>query len=175
MKIVVVLGCMLKSCEPTEEMKGRVERAIQFARMTHPEVIIFSGGKTSPECSYSESGMMVKLAIDLGADRDIIEVEEKSTTTVENAVYVRELLEKDGFSGDLYIVTSCYHMIRSITIFRTVLPNTLSLSGLCFECKPERLQSEATRLVIDQYMMSKVSWNNVDWLKSYEKLKKTTF
>jgi vancomycin permeability regulator SanA len=171
MKILVVLGCMLNSCAATEEMKGRVERAIQFARLVHPERIIFSGGKTSQDCSYSEAGMMKKLALDMGADQNIIEVEEKSTTTVENAVYVRELLEKRQFFGDLYIVTSCYHLTRAITIFKIIIPYVNAFSGLCFECKPERLKSEAERLIIDQDIMSRVSWKDQEWLKSYEKVK----
>ncbi len=175
MRAIIVLGCMLKGCEPTDEMKGRVERAVQFANLIHPDLMIFSGGHTSPECSYSEAGMMQKLAQDMGADKNISKIEEKSTTTVENAVYVRELLEKGKFSGDLYIVTSCYHMIRSITIFRSVIPALASLSGICFECKPERLQSEASRLLIDQKIMSRVSWNEEGWLESYEKLDKTIF
>ncbi|MGC8514895.1 MAG: YdcF family protein [Thermoplasmata archaeon] len=175
MKAIIVLGCMLKSCEPTYEMKGRVERAVQFSNLIHPDLMIFSGGHTSPECPYSEAGMMQKLALEMGEDKNITRVEGKSTTTVENAVYVRALLDKELFSGDLYIVTSCYHMIRSITIFRTVIPNLISLSGLCFECKPERLESEASRLIIDQNIMSRVSWNGKAWLESYEKLDKTVF
>ena len=175
MKAIIVLGCMLKGCEPTDEMKGRVERAVQFGSLIHPDLMIFSGGHTSPECLYSEAGMMRKLAVDMGADKNKSKIEEKSTTTVENAVYVRELLEKEKFSGELYIVTSCYHMIRSITIFRSVIPALASLSGICFECKPERLQSEASRLIIDQKIMSLVSWNEEGWLESYEKLDKTIF
>ncbi|EQD75265.1 protein containing DUF218 [mine drainage metagenome] len=172
MKAIVVLGCMLHSCEPTDEMQGRVERSIQFARMIHPDLIVFSGGKTFPECQYSESGMMQKLAIEAGADKTMLVTEEKSTTTVENAIYVRELLEERKFSGDLYIVTSCYHMSRSITIFRKVIPGMLSLSGLCYECKTERLQSEATRLIIDESVMSKVEWDSSSWLRSYKNMTK---
>jgi vancomycin permeability regulator SanA len=171
MKIIVVLGCMLKFCAPTEEMKGRVERAIQFAHLINPERIIFSGGRTSKDCAYSEAGMMKKLAIDIGADQNIIEVEEKSTTTVENAVYVRELLEKMSFSGDLYIITSCYHITRSLTIFKIIIPYVNVYSGLCFECKPERLKTEAERLIIDQNIMSRVEWNDQFWLDGYEKVK----
>ena len=173
MKAIIVLGCMLKDCEPTDEMKGRVERAVQFSNLIHPDLIIFSGGHTSSECSYSEAGMMQKLAVEMGSDENISKIEEKSTTTVENAVYVRDLLEKEKFSGNLYIITSCYHMIRSITIFRVVIPALKSLSGTCYECKPERLQSEASRFVIDQKIMSRVSWNDKGWLESYEKLDKT--
>ena len=171
MKGIVVLGCMLKECKPTDEMKGRVERAVQFARLIIPDIMIFSGGRTSAQCAHSEAGMMQKLALSLGADEKLLKVEEKSTTTVENAVYVRELLEIEGFTGDLYIVTSCYHMIRSISIFRTVIPSLTTLSGLCFECKPERLQSEADRLIIDQNLMSKVPWDSQDWLKDFEDIK----
>lgn len=175
MKAVIVLGCKLKDCEPTGEMKGRVEKAVTFADLIHPDLIIFSGGHTSPECPYSEAGMMQKLAIDIGLDENMSVIEEKSTTTVENAVYVREALEKEKFSGDLYIVTSCYHMIRSITIFRTVIPTLTSLSGICYECKPERLQSEASRLTIDMKIMARVSWDDKRWIESYEKLDKTAF
>ncbi len=163
---------MLHSCEPTDEMKGRVERSIQFARLIHPDLIVFSGGKTSPECQYSESGMMQKLAFEAGLDRSIPVIEEKSTTTVENAVYVRELLESRKFSGILHIITSCYHMSRSISIFRRVIPEMTSLSGLCYECKVERLQSEANRLIIDENIMSKVDWSSASWLSSYENLRK---
>jgi uncharacterized SAM-binding protein YcdF (DUF218 family) len=175
MKAVVVLGCKLKDCEPTDEMKGRVEKAVSFGNLIHPDLIIFSGGHTSTECSYSEAGMMQNLALDMGLDENISRIEEKSNTTVENAIYVREMLEKEKFSGDLYIVTSCYHMIRSITIFRTVIPALTSLSGICYECKPERLQSEASRLTIDLKVLARVSWHDKGWLESYENLDKTVF
>lgn len=163
---------MLQSCEPTDEMKGRVERSVQFARMINPDLIVFSGGKTSPDCYYSESGMMLKLAIEAGTNKNILVTEEKSTTTVENAIYVRELLEARKFDGVLYIVTSCYHMSRSIFIFRKIIPGVLSFSGLCYECKTERLQSEANRLIMDDGIMSKVEWDSSSWLMSYENLKK---
>lgn len=175
MKAVIVLGCKLRDCEPTDEMKGRVERAVMFGNLIHPDLMIFSGGHTSNECTYSEAGTMQKLAIGMGLNEFITKTEEKSTTTVENAVYVRELLEKEKFWGDIYIVTSCYHMSRSIIIFRRVIPTLTSLSGICYECKPERLQSEATRLTIDMEILARVSWGKEGWLESYEKIDKSVF
>lgn len=175
LKAVIVLGCKLIYCEPTDEMKGRVEKAVRFADLIHPDMMVFSGGKTSIECSYSEAGMMQKIAIGMGLGENISKIEEKSTTTVENAVYVREMLEKEKFFGDLYIITSCYHMIRSITIFRTVIPALTSLSGICYECKPDRLKSEATRLTIDMEILARVSWGKEGWLESYEKIDKSVF
>ena len=170
MKTIVVLGCMLRDCSPTDEMMGRVERAIQFASLVHPDVIIFSGGKTSQECNKSESGAMLDLAIHDLPDETKAVIEEKSRTTVENAVYVRQILEESRFVGDLYIVTSCYHMIRAISIFRTVVPNLTTLSGICYECKVERLQSEASKLIIDREILEKVDWNSPEWLNAYREL-----
>ena len=44
--------------------------------------------------------------------------EDKALDTVENAKYTKELIKKEHLSNKIYLVTSAYHMKRSIIIFK---------------------------------------------------------
>lgn len=53
-------------------------------------------------------------------------LENVSRTTYENAVYARELIEKQKISS-LRLITSRYHMKRALLIFRNVLPKDIAI------------------------------------------------
>lgn len=171
-KTIVVLGCMLHNCEPTEEMKGRVEKALKLADLIGPDNIILSGGLTSPECGQSEAGAMQTLMLERPGLKARVILEQKSQNTVENAVFSREAMESYGIGGELYIVTSCYHMSRSLFIFRKVIQGVETMSGFCYECKPERLESEVNHLSRDRAVIDRIEWNSVHWLDDYLSLVK---
>jgi len=44
--------------------------------------------------------------------------EDKATDTVENAKFTKDLIKKENLSNKIYLVTSAYHMKRSIIIFK---------------------------------------------------------
>lgn len=167
--VVIGLGCAFRDGGPTEEMVGRVGVACEFANLIHAEYLIFSGGRTSPIVDKSESGAMKEIAGD--KTESPILTEEKSRTTIENAVYVRELLDSIRNQDDIFIVTSCFHMSRAIEIFSTIIPNRRIRAGTCFPCKPDRLEEEHRLLVANRAMMQKIDWNGKEWLKEYNELR----
>lgn len=73
-----------------------------------PVVVAVSGG---------ESAAMAEFLVDLGVARESILQESRSRTTVENALYVKPILEVHGISHAL-LVTSALHMPRAVAIFR---------------------------------------------------------
>ncbi len=76
--------------------------------------IIVSGGRVG--CSESEAIVVRRFLIDLGVKaRDII-VEDKSRDTVENALFVKQILLKRGLRKGL-LVTSAYHIRRAKYLF----------------------------------------------------------
>ncbi len=170
MGIVIGLGCAFKDGKPTEEMAGRVGVACEFANLIGAHYIIFSGGKTSPVVDKSESEAMKEMAGN--RSKSSILTEEESKTTIENAIYVREMLDKLGSMDDLFIVTSCFHMSRAIDIFSRIIPDRKVSAGTCFPCKPERLDEEHHLLLRNRELMDKIEWKKTNWLEKYEEFMK---
>lgn len=169
MKALIILGCKLQNCIPTDEMIGRVNEANLFASLVLPDIIIFSGGVTSIDCE-SESKAMFNLWNSEFKKEIKIFLEEKSTTTIENAIYSREILEKLSFKGTVYLITSCYHVSRSLVIFRTILPNQKVYPGTCYGCKPERLKLEYNRYIADKALLKNIDWSSNSFMSEYKKL-----
>jgi Uncharacterized conserved protein len=167
--VVIGLGCAFRNGGPTEEMAGRVGVACEFASLIHARYLIFSGGKTSPIVDKSESEAMKEIAGDKTQTQILIE--EKSKTTIENAVYVRELLDSLNNNDHIVIVTSCFHMSRAIEIFSTIMPDRRVRAGTCFYCKPDRLGDEHRLLLENRILIQKIEWNGEDWMKKYNEIR----
>lgn len=78
--------------------------------------IIFSGGLV-----YEESGVEAETAVRLyktcGVEDKYLLADVQSRNTVENARFTRQLCEQNGFKK-IILITSAYHMPRSVTLFR---------------------------------------------------------
>jgi uncharacterized SAM-binding protein YcdF (DUF218 family) len=83
----------------------RAYRKTPFAR-----VIVSGGGRFHP------ATVMRDFLVSQGVPPDRISVEDRSTSTHENAVYTKELLA--GANGRLVLLTSEYHMFRAWRVFR---------------------------------------------------------
>jgi hypothetical protein len=97
-------------------------------------------------------------------------VEKESTTTIENAIYTRKILDKMHFKGTLYITTSCYHISRSIFIFRSVFPNLIVNSGTCDEYNSDRILTECDKYRENMVLLQKIQWDRADYFDQYKKL-----
>lgn len=80
--------------------------------------IIVSGGKL-----FAFNGNESKTArtnlISMGADPDMIFTEDNSRNTIENAKYCKKIMDNLGFK-DPILVTSAFHMNRSMLIFKKI-------------------------------------------------------
>lgn len=100
---------------PSENMLPRVVTAVRLQRRLGVPVLISGGsayGNRSPEAP-----VVRRFMIDLGVPSDRILIEDKSRDTIENARFSRNILAQKGFKKPL-LVTSAYHMRRSIEAFR---------------------------------------------------------
>lgn len=97
------------------EMFGAADRVWHAARLWRAgkAKIIIATGSAEQESSYV-------LLRDLGVPASAIIVEEKAGNTIENGIYVRQLIDKKKLDRRILLVTSAWHMRRSEMIFRRV-------------------------------------------------------
>lgn len=103
-----------------EETEGsRLLPAIRLFHQKKANLIIVSGGvpyEGTDGKSRTESSDMKEILLDLGIPESSIIEENKSRNTVENALFVKKILEKKGIN-EVLLVTSAVHMRRAMMIF----------------------------------------------------------
>ncbi len=100
------------------EAAERMTALVELARRYPDARIVFSGG--SPALFFSEAPeaeFAVRLLQSLGVPRERVLVEERSRNTVENAVFSK-LIAQPKPGERWLLVTSAYHMPRSVGVFR---------------------------------------------------------
>ena len=114
---VIVLGCKIRPDGTLYPLiRGRVDRAIAFCRAQaeatgRAPVLIPSGGKGADE-PEAEASAMARYMREQGVPEERILPEDRSTTTLENMRFSRELIEKRGGAARAAFATSSYHVYR---------------------------------------------------------------
>ncbi|MBO4338857.1 MAG: YdcF family protein [Clostridia bacterium] len=109
---VIVLGCRVFGKEPSRELIKRSEAAADYLLNNTEAVAILTGGKGEDE-DISEAQCLMNLIKEKGIDESRLYLEEKSTTTDENIKFSKEIIEKNGLSEDVAIVTTAYNQKRA--------------------------------------------------------------
>lgn len=97
----------------------RLTEAVALARRYPQARLVYTGGSAALVAEIGgEAAEARTLWIDLGIDPSRIAIEDRSRNTAENAAFTRALL--DPRPGQRWIlVTSAYHMPRSVGLFRS--------------------------------------------------------
>lgn len=122
---VVLSGVTASSMEPTDRVhlhKGadRIMHTVQLYKLEKVKKIILSGGSglLIGEQELSEANEMRKVMLLSGVADEDIWLEESSRNTYENATYTANLLSEQNLPQDrLLLVTSAFHMRRSLSCF----------------------------------------------------------
>lgn len=138
---IIVLGggvdeTLSKARGTTElsEAGGRMTEAVALARRFPNARVVFTGGTAALRgADITESDIARKLFLSLGLDESRLTFEDKSRNTYENAEFTKRLVQPKP--GETWLlVTSAYHMPRSIGIFRkadfAVVPYPVDFTSL---------------------------------------------
>jgi len=117
---ILVLGAGLWGEIPSDVLYKRMDAALEYVNKNPDVKIILSGGK-GPGEKITESEAMERYFVKHGVNKERIFREEKSTNTVENIKYTKELIstfdKRENIS--VTIATSNFHMLRSKLIARS--------------------------------------------------------
>lgn len=119
---IVIMGFGLNadgSIRP--ELEKRLQVGLTAARQYPNAALIVTGGATAQDSASTEAGMMKLWLIDHGIPADRILSEARSYSTAQNALNVYRILTGNRPEiQSLAIVTSDYHICRSVLDFGTV-------------------------------------------------------
>ncbi len=109
---VVVLGCQVYGKNPSKMLRMRLESAYTYLNNNPRAKCIVSGGKGSNE-QISEAECMYNWLVEKGISSDRIYMEDKSKNTKQNLEFSKDIIEKEGLSKNIAIVTDWYHEFRA--------------------------------------------------------------
>ncbi len=139
---VIVLGAGLRGSRPSATLKGRLYAAFEYHKENPDALIVVSGGQGHDE-DISEAEAMEIYLLNLGVPKDRIIKEDKSTSTYENFVFSKRMLDSRLGNGyKIAYISNDYHIFRagriasdagfenithihSDTIWHSVLPGVL--------------------------------------------------
>lgn len=104
------------------EAVPRVAKGVELYKEGYGRYIIMSGGGRLTS-KLTDADLMMMEAVDLGLPRSAVLLENKSESTYENAVNVKEIVLERNIKSFL-LVTSNYHTRRSKYIFGKVFKDT---------------------------------------------------
>ncbi len=110
---VIVLGAGVKGKTPSVSLAGRLNTAYEYYQKNNNAVIVVSGGR-GPQEDITEAQAMADYLKKLGVESDRILLEEHATSSRENFVYSKKLLD-EYFEGNYTVtfITNEYHIYRS--------------------------------------------------------------
>lgn len=112
---VVVLGCRVYGEYASLSLMERLQAAERYLK-EHPQTVcILSGGQGSGE-DISEAECMYRYLTEQGISPERLYLEDRSTSTRENMAFSRAIIEEEGFSTKVAIVTNEYHEYRASII-----------------------------------------------------------
>jgi uncharacterized SAM-binding protein YcdF (DUF218 family) len=124
---VIVLGAGIKGEMVTMPLAYRLDKAVEYSNNNPNAIIIVSGGKGFQE-NVTEAYAMELYLIKKGISKDKIIKEEKATSTYENIVFSKEILDK--YFKRHYktvIITNNFHIYRVTQISKKENLNTTHL------------------------------------------------
>jgi len=118
---IVVLGSGLVRGEVPPLLRGRLDRAIAAYRTAAgpgPAPLVVPSGGQGPDEPRSEGEAMAEYLVAQGVPADHVRAETESRSTEENLVLSRRVLEREGRTGPVLVVTSDYHVLRAAMLAR---------------------------------------------------------
>jgi uncharacterized SAM-binding protein YcdF (DUF218 family) len=119
----IVLGGMMTYDQHFDRLQfyrgsDRLLQAIELYKRGYIKKIIFTGGSGSISHQDQKEAYFVKrYLLTLGIPETDFFIESESKNTHENAIFTKSLLDKVNFKGNFLLITSAFHMRRSLGCF----------------------------------------------------------
>ena len=114
----IVLGAGVFRGRPSPVLRARVDHGVKLYEAGTVDKLIFTGGIGRND-TLSEAEVAANYAMGQGVDPADILLEDKSTSTVENLRFAKEIGTTAGLE-DYLIVSTPYHMLRATWIARDI-------------------------------------------------------
>ena len=108
----VVLGAQVRGTRPTVVLRARIEAAERYLQENPEAKAVLTGGKGSDE-QISEADCMYNEMVADGIDPQRLIKEDKATDTKENFAFSMQLIEQNGLTPDIAVVTDGFHQFRA--------------------------------------------------------------
>lgn len=128
--VIIVLG---------GDTGNRAIKAVELYKEGYADKIIFSGGQLYYTLTQAQA--MSDHAIILGADKKDIILEEKATSTFDNALYCKKIMLQKNY-GSAIVVTSSYHTKRAKFIFEKMFQDSSIELTFCATYDPQFVPSK---------------------------------
>lgn len=110
---VVVLGCQVRaSGAPSKALRQRLDCAYDYLTQNENAVCIVSGGQ-GPDEPESEARVMCDYLIAKGIDPARVIMEDRSHDTNQNMKFTAEIIEREGLSREIAVITNSFHQYRA--------------------------------------------------------------
>ena len=122
--IGIVLGGMVNHDRQFDRLQfkrgvDRVLQALELYKKGYIHKILFVGGSGSLVYKEDKEGVWVKkYLLTLGLPEEDILIESESRNTHENAMFSKKILEGQATPGKYLLITSAFHMRRSLGCFK---------------------------------------------------------
>lgn len=158
---MIILGAGLDGYNVGKTLKSRLDKAIEYYNLNKDVKIIVTGGQGKNEV-ISEAEAMYNYLVSKDIPKENIIKEDKATTTLENIIFSKEILEnRNSENKKVLIVTNEFHLTRSM-----IIANILGMDseGLAAETpirvRVNYLIREYPTIIIDLVRTSIYSINN---------------
>lgn len=150
--IVVFAGGVGESGQAGQGYAERVERAVALYRQRLAQHLVFSSGYVY---ALNETELMRALAVSLEVPPSAIRLESQAKNTVENVRFTSEIARQQGWRSFL-LVSSPYHMRRSLLVFRRQAPDldviAAPVSETLFFNRSGRIRLRQWRAILHEYL-----------------------
>lgn len=114
---LVVLGAGLNGDQPSLTLIARLQTALDYLNENPAAVAVVTGGQGAYE-TVTEASAMAKWLTRKGVDPGRVYLEDRSTDTRENLQNAREIMEREGLSGPIAVVSNSFHLYRARILAR---------------------------------------------------------
>lgn len=115
-QVMVILGCrVMPGGAPSILLQDRLNTALNYWEDHRDITVVVSGGQGQNE-PKSEAQCMAEVLMDSGIPGDQILQEDRSSNTMENLVFTRDLLMEEGIDvreTDILVVSNGFHLTRA--------------------------------------------------------------